>query len=99
MLYLLDEILRGTNTHERQIIVGKVVAHLLRCRAVGAVTTHDLSLAEAEGLAGACQAVHFTEDFEEGPTGAVMRFDYRMRPGLATTTNALKLLQVIGLKL
>ena len=99
LLYLLDEILRGTNTHERQIIVGKVVAHLLKCRAIGAVTTHDLSLAEMEALAGACQAVHFTEDFEEGPAGALMRFDYRMRPGLATTTNALKLLQVIGLKL
>ena len=99
VLYLLDEILRGTNTHERQIIVGQVIAHLLRCRAIGAVTTHDLSLAEAEGLAAACQAVHFTEDFEEGHGGATMRFDYRMRPGLATTTNALKLLKVIGLKL
>ena len=99
LLYLLDEILRGTNTHERQIIVGKVVAHLLHCRAIGAVTTHDFSLAETEPLAGACQPVHFTEDFEEGPGGAAMRFDYRMRPGLATTTNALKLLQVIGLKL
>ena len=99
VLYLLDEILRGTNTQERQTIVGRVIAHLLRCRAIGAVTTHDLSLAEAEGLAAACQAVHFTEDFEEGPGGATMRFDYRMRPGLATTTNALKLLQVIGLKL
>ena len=99
LVYLLDEILRGTNTHERQIIVGKVVAHLLGCRAIGAVTTHDLSLAEADGLAGSCRAVHFTEDFEDGAAGAVMRFDYRMRPGLATTTNALKLLQVIGLKL
>ena len=99
VLYLLDEILRGTNTHERQIIVGKVVAHLLRCRAIGAVTTHDLTLAEMDTLAEACQAVHFTEDFVEGPEGAVMRFDYRMRPGLATTTNALKLLQVIGLKI
>ncbi len=99
LVYLLDEILRGTNTHERQIIVGKVVAHLLKCRAIGAVTTHDLSLAEADALSGACRAVHFTEDFEEGPAGAVMRFDYKMRPGLATTTNALKLLQVIGLKL
>ncbi len=99
LLYLLDEILRGTNTHERQIIVGKVIARLLRCRAIGAVTTHDLSLAEAEPLAAACRAVHFTEDFEDGPAGATMRFDYRMRPGLATTTNALKLMQVIGLKI
>lgn len=99
LVYLLDEILRGTNTHERQVIVGKVVAHLLKCRAVGAVTTHDLSLAETEGLAEACRAVHFTEEFEEGAAGAVMRFDYKMRPGLATTTNALKLLRVIGLDL
>ena len=99
LLYLLDEILRGTNTLERQVIVGKVLARLLRCRAVGAVTTHDLSLAEAAPLAGAARAVHFTEDFEQGPAGATMRFDYRIRPGLATTTNALKLLQVIGLKL
>lgn len=99
VLYLLDEILRGTNTHERQIIVGKVITHLLKRRAIGAVTTHDLSLVDAEGLTGAYRAVHFTEDFEEGPAGPVMRFDYQMRPGLATTTNALKLLQVIGLKL
>ncbi len=98
VLYLLDEVLRGTNTHERQIIVGRVVGHLLRRRAIGAVTTHDLSLAEVEGLAGAFQAVHFSEEFEEGADGAVMRFDYRMRPGLATTTNALKLLKMIGLK-
>ncbi len=99
VLYLLDEILRGTNTEERQIIVGKVVAHLLCCRAIGAVTTHDLTLAKIDTLADACRPVHFTEDFADGPDGAVMRFDYRMRPGLATTTNALKLLQVIGLKL
>ena len=62
------------------------------------MTTHDLTLAEAEGIAGAFQAVHFTEEFEEGAVGTTMRFDYQMRPGLATTTNALKLLKVIGLK-
>lgn len=99
VLYLLDEILRGTNTEERQIIVGKVIGHLLKRRAIGAVTTHDLSLATVDGLSAASQAVHFTEEFAEGPEGATMRFDYRMRPGLATTTNALKLLKVIGLKI
>ena len=99
LLYLLDEILRGTNTQERQVIVAKVVAHLLGRRAVGAVSTHDLTLAELESLQGAAQTVHFREDFEEGPQGATMRFDYRMRPGIATTTNALKLLKVIGLEL
>ena len=99
VLYLLDEILRGTNTEERQIIVSKVVARLLERRAVGAISTHDLSLAEVEILALSAQTVHFREDFEEGAAGATMRFDYRMRPGLATTTNALKLLKIIGLKL
>ncbi len=99
VLYLLDEILRGTNTQERQVIVGKVVAHLLGRPAIGAVSTHDLSLAEMETLAAKAQTVHFREEFEESATGATMRFDYRMRPGLATTTNALKLLKVIGLKL
>ena len=99
LLYLLDEILRGTNTQERQVIVAKVVAHLLGRRAVGVVSTHDLSLAEIETLRGAARTVHFREEFEDGADGATMRFDYRMRPGLATTTNALKLLRVIGLKL
>ena len=99
VLYLLDEILRGTNTEERQIIVGKVMKHLLGRRAIGAVSTHDLSLAKVETLAEAVRPVHFCDEFEEGPVGATMRFDYQMRPGLATTTNALKLLKVIGLDL
>ena len=99
VLYLLDEILRGTNTEERQIIVGKVVAHLLGQRAIGTISTHDLSLAEVKALAGAAQTVHFREEFEERAGGATMQFDYRMRPGLATTTNALKLLKIIGLEL
>ena len=99
VLYLLDEILRGTNTEERQIIVGRVVTHLLGQRAIGAISTHDLSLAEVKTLTAAAQTVHFREEFEEGAGGATMRFDYRMRPGLATTTNALKLLKVIGLDL
>ena len=100
MLYLLDEILRGTNTDERQIIVGKVVAHLLRCRAIGAVTTHDLSLAENAALKRCVPGGAFHRGFRGGTRRrGHMRFDYRMRPGLATTTNALKLLQIIGLKL
>ena len=99
VLYLLDEILRGTNTEERQVIVAKVVTHLLGRRAVGAISTHDLSLADVEALAASAQTVHFREEFEEGVHGATMRFDYQMRPGLATTTNALKLLKIIGLKL
>ena len=48
VLYLLDEILQGTNTAERQIAARRILRHLLDQRAIGAVTTHDLTLADAE---------------------------------------------------
>ncbi len=99
VLYLFDEILLGTNVVERQIAVQRVIGHLLGCRAVGAVATHDLTLAEADGLGGACRAVHFRESFEDGDGGTRMTFDYRLRDGVAPTTNALALLRMVGLPL
>ena len=54
---------------------------------------HDLELATTELLAGSCQPVHFRETLDNGE----MTFDYRMRPGVATTTNALKLMEMVGL--
>jgi hypothetical protein len=96
-VYLLDEILHGTNTVERQIAVRRVVRHLLECGAIGAITSHDLALADVDGLAVACRAVHFQESFSDGPAGRQMTFDYQLRSGVATTTNALKLLEMVGL--
>lgn len=98
-LYLLDEILHGTNTVERQVAVRRVMLHLLRHRAIGAISTHDLALAEVESLAERCQAVHFRESFLDTAGGHEMTFDYQLRDGLATTTNALKLLEMVGLTL
>ncbi len=97
VLYLFDEILLGTNAEERRVAVQKVLSRLKALGAVGAVATHDLSLATAEGLADACVPVHFTERFDERNGRAEMSFDYRVRPGLAPTTNALKLLALVGL--
>ena len=99
LLYLLDEILHGTNTAERLIAARAVITHLLRANAIGAVTTHDLTLAADGELAAASRAVHFTEHVAQGNgEGApAMTFDYRLRPGLATSTNALKLLALVGL--
>ncbi|HEY3384418.1 MAG TPA: hypothetical protein VGK32_21885 [Vicinamibacterales bacterium] len=97
LLYLLDEILQGTNTAERQVAVRRVLAHLLQCRAIGAVTTHDLELAACEELASACEAVHFTEGVERHDEGVRLSFDYKLRPGVATSRNALKLLELVGL--
>jgi hypothetical protein len=97
LLYLLDEILQGTNVYERQVAVRRVIGHLLRYDAIGAISTHDLTLADAEGLAEACRAWHFTESYESGDEGPRMRFDYVLRPGVSSTVNALKLLEVVGL--
>lgn len=97
VLYLLDEILHGTNTAERQVAVREVLSHLLRSHAVGAISTHDLELAAAETLASAVVPVHFQETVH--PEGHVppMTFDYRLREGIATSTNALKLVRLVGL--
>lgn len=97
LLYLLDEILRGTNSQERQVAVRRVLLHLLRQGAIGAVSTHDLQVAEIPELAHAANPVHFRETLHPGGDPP-MTFDYRMRPGVATTTNALRLMELVGLK-
>ena len=96
LLYLLDEILQGTNSRERQIAVNRVIRHLLDCQAIGAISTHDIELASSDGLIDACRSVHFREVLEDdSPQG--MSFDYVMHHGIAKTTNALKLLALVGL--
>ncbi|HEY1013506.1 MAG TPA: hypothetical protein VGE07_12425 [Herpetosiphonaceae bacterium] len=96
-LYLLDEILHGTNTSERQIAARQMISHLLALGALGAVSTHDLGLADDPALRPASQPVYFTEHFTDGPDGPRMAFDYILRPGLAPSSNALKLMELIGL--
>lgn len=97
LLFLLDEILQGTNTAERQIAVRRVLSHLLHEGAIGAISTHDLQLAADSTLAGASRAVHFRETIHSEGGRQEMTFDYRLREGLATTSNALKLLEIVGL--
>jgi hypothetical protein len=97
VLYLLDEILHGTNTAERQVAVREVLAHLLKSRAIGAISTHDLELATTEPLASAVVPVHFQETVHPQGHRPPMTFDYRLRQGIATSTNALKLVRLVGL--
>jgi hypothetical protein len=98
LLYLLDEILLGTNTAERQIAARRVLARLAALPVLGAVSTHDLDLADTSELRSAAQPVHFQERVEEGAGGVpLMHFDYRLHPGIATSTNALTLLRIVGL--
>ena len=97
LIYLLDEVLQGTNTAERQVAVRRILDHLLALPVLGAVTTHDLELAKAPELAERAVTVHFTEGVEEHQGEARLVFDYRLRPGVATSRNALMLLRLVGL--
>jgi hypothetical protein len=94
VLYLLDEILHGTNTAERRIAARRVIRHLLEVGAIGGVTTHDLELVDDDAVRGHARLVHFQELFGDDRR---LSFDYRLRPGLATSTNALKLMRYVGL--
>jgi DNA mismatch repair ATPase MutS len=92
-LFLLDEILLGTNTRERQIASREILRLLLETDNIGAVTTHDLSLAEiARETWGHVRNVHFRDRLENGR----MTFDYRMREGVVDSTNALRVLAEAG---
>ena len=105
LLYLLDEILRGTNSRERRIAVVRVLGHLMEAGAIGALSTHDLELGTVPEIARAAEQVHFRETLAPAGGGGGadatarprMSFDYRLRPGPSTTTNALALLAAVGL--
>ena len=94
LFYLLDEILQGTNSVERGMAVQAVARHLLAAPAIGAITTHDLAVADEEPLRSSSVLVHFTETVDEAGT---MSFDYTLRPGLATSRNAMRLMKLIGI--
>lgn len=98
VVYLLDEILRGTNSLERRIAVQRVIGRLVSLGAIGAVTTHDLEILAEGELAHEARPIHFRETVRpRSEGGAEMTFDYLARPGVATTTNALRLLEAVGL--
>jgi DNA mismatch repair ATPase MutS len=97
VLFLLDEILQGTNSRERQIAVVTVLEKLLGFGAAGFISTHDLDLATQPEILAVSQVVHFREYFETIDGLEQMRFDFKMRSGPTPTTNALKLLKLVGL--
>jgi hypothetical protein len=95
VLFLFDEVLSGTNSHDRRIGAQALLTRLVELGAIGMVTTHDLALAEiAPALNGMVRNVHF-EDYLEG---GEVRFDYHLRPGVVTRSNALDLMRAVGLE-
>ncbi len=95
LLFLLDELLHGTNSHDRSIGAEALVADLVKRGAIGLLTTHDLALAHiAEALAPRADNVHFEDFVKDGK----LVFDYRLRPGVVRKSNALELMRSIGLR-
>jgi DNA mismatch repair ATPase MutS len=93
-LFLLDELLQGTNSHDRRIGAAGLLRSLVSRGAIGLVTTHDLALAEvAEALRPRAANVHFADELIDG----ALHFDYRLRPGVVTRSNALELMRAVGL--
>jgi hypothetical protein len=96
LLFLLDELFHGTNSHDRLIGASGVLKSLLDRGAIGLITTHDLALtAVADRLSPRALNVHFEDWFE----GEEMRFDYAMKPGPVTRSNAIALMRAVGLDL
>jgi DNA mismatch repair ATPase MutS len=95
VLFLLDEILSGTNSHDRRIGAEALMLGLVAKGAIGLVTTHDLALAAiVDRLPGRATNTHFADTFANG----VLTFDYQLRPGIVETSNALALMRSIGLE-
>lgn len=95
VLFLFDELLDGTNSHDRRIGAESLVGALIERGAIGLVTTHDLALTEmSKSLGTVARNAHFEDYMEDGK----MRFDYKLRDGVVTKSNALELMRIVGLK-
>ena len=95
VLFLLDELLHGTNSHDRRVGAEAIVKKLVELGAIGLVTTHDLSIAHIEDELGPrVRNVHFQDRLENGR----MTFDYKLRPGVVEHSNAIELMRSVGLE-
>ncbi|HXI78056.1 MAG TPA: hypothetical protein VNH21_13020 [Steroidobacteraceae bacterium] len=94
LLFLLDELLQGTNSADRRVGAQGVIRALIERGAIGLVSTHDLALAEVPGLAPMSLVnVHFQDELVDGR----LKFDFRLRAGIVTKSNGLALMRSIGL--
>ena len=96
LLFLFDELLDGTNSKDRRIGAERLIRALLERRANGIVTTHDLALTEITAALGNCMRnMHFGDQIVDGK----MKFDYKLREGVVTKSNAIELMRLIGLEI
>lgn len=96
LLFLFDELLEGTNSKDRRIGAEGLMKALLRRRAVGVVTTHDLALTEITASGdGLVRNMHFEDQVKDGK----MHFDYKLRDGVIAKSNALELMRLMGFEI
>jgi MutS domain V len=94
LLFLLDELLQGTNSNDRRIGAQGVLRALIDRGAIGLVSTHDLALADGAQLrTGALKNVHFQDELENGR----LSFDFKLHDGVVTKSNGVELMRAIGL--
>jgi DNA mismatch repair ATPase MutS len=94
VLFLLDELLSGTNSHDRLEGTRFVVRRLVESGAIGIVSTHDLALTTIpDSMEGRAINYHFEDQLQAGS----LAFDYKLKPGIVQTSNALELMRSIGL--
>ena len=95
LVFLFDELLEGTNSKDRRIGAESLIQGLLKRRAIGIVTTHDLALTEIGAAVGnVLRNMHFEDSVVDGK----MKFDYKLRDGVVEKSNALELMRLIGLE-
>ena len=95
LLFLLDELLQGTNSKDRRMGAEGMVRAFLERAAIGLISTHDLALTDIAGLEdGSLQNVHFQDELDNGR----MKFDFTLRDGVVSKSNGLELMRSIGLK-
>jgi hypothetical protein len=95
LMFLLDELLHGTNSQDRRIGAEAIIKGLIHRGAIGLLTTHDLALAHiSDARVSRIANVHFVDHIENGR----ITFDYRLRPGIVRKSNALELMRSIGLE-
>ena len=94
LLFLLDELLQGTNSADRRIGAQGLIRALIKKGAIGLISTHDLALTDVAGLEpGAIQNVHFQDELVDGK----LKFDFKLRAGVVTKSNGIELMRSIGL--
>jgi hypothetical protein len=95
LLFLLDELLQGTNSKDRRIGAEGILRALVEQGAIGLISTHDLALTDISALEeGVLKNVHFQDELENG----TLRFDFKLRDGVVSKSNGIELMRSIGLK-